>query len=111
MNCHYWKTTHCQTDYLPSDVQAAPARATVREAVELAVLTACDTVMLIKDLPLVSGDGSQLPFRDHSYLGLVAVFDQYLLEDRRSVLDLSIHMRRKSCIGIEKALTPRAQTV
>ena len=73
--------TRCQTDYLPSDIQAAPARATIRAVVELAVLTSCDSVELVKELPLARGPASQLSFRSHPYLGLVAVFDQYAIED------------------------------
>jgi len=81
--CHHWAMTRCQTDYLPSDIQAAPARATVQAVVELAVLTFCDSVTLIKDLPLARGHGSQLSFRDHPYLGIVAVFDQYVIGDQK----------------------------
>lgn len=81
-NCHHWATTHCQTDYLPSDIQAAPARATIRAVVELAVLRACDSVKLVKELPLARGHGSQLSFRDHPFLGSVAVFDLYEIEDQ-----------------------------
>lgn len=81
--CHHWATTRCQTDYLPSDIQAAPARATIQAVVELAVLTSCDSVTLIRDLPLARGHGSQLSFRDHPYLGIVAVFDQYMIDDHK----------------------------
>ena len=80
-NCHHWAMTRCQTDYLPSDIQAAPARATIRAIVELAVLTSCDSVKLVKGFPLARGAASQLSFRSHPYLGLVAVFDQYVVED------------------------------
>lgn len=79
--CQQWAVTRCQTDYLPSDVQAAPARASIRAVVELAVLSGCDSVKLVKDLPLARGKGSQLSFRDHPYLGLAAVFDQFVIDD------------------------------
>jgi hypothetical protein len=53
--CQQWTVTRCQTDYLPSDVQAAPARASIRAVVELAVLAGCHSVKLVKDLPFPVG--------------------------------------------------------
>lgn len=82
LECRHWSVTRCQTDYLPSDVQAAPARASIRAVVELAVLSGCDTVTVAKDLPLARGRGSQLSFRDHPYLGISAVYDQFLIDDQ-----------------------------
>jgi hypothetical protein len=75
--------TRCQTDYLPSDVQAAPARASIRAIVELAVLSGCDSVKLVKNLPIARGNGSQLSFREHPFLGTVAVFDQFVIEEHK----------------------------
>jgi len=69
--------------FFPSDVQAAPARASIRAIVELAVLSGCDSVKLVKDLPLARGNGSQLSFREHPFLGTVAAFDQYVIEDHK----------------------------
>ena len=80
-NCQNWPLTRCQTDYLPSDVHATPARATIRAVVEMAALSGCDSVQLVNDLPLARGRGSQLSFRDHPFLGLVAAYDQYVIED------------------------------
>ena len=82
LECQHWSATRCQTDYLPSDVQAAPARATIRAIVELAILSGCDSVTIVKDLPLARGRGSQLSFRDHPYLGTSAVYDQFLINDQ-----------------------------
>ena len=84
-DCQRWSLTRCQTDYLPSDVQAAPARASIRAIVELAALSGCDSITMVKELPLARGLGLQLSFREHPYLGLVAVYDQYLIEDDKSV--------------------------
>ena len=77
-----WSVTRCQTDYLPSDVQAAPARVSIRAVVELAVLSGCDSVKVVNDLPLARGCGSQLSFRDHPYLGISAVYDQFVINDQ-----------------------------
>ena len=83
LECQHWLVTRCQTDYLPSDVQAAPARASIRAVVELALLSGCDSVTVTKDLPLVTGRGSQLSFRDHPYLGISAVYDQFLIDEQK----------------------------
>ena len=85
-----WPLIYCQTDYLPSDVQAAPARASIRAIVELAALSGCDSIETVKELPLARGLGLQLSFRDHPYLGLVAVYDQFAMEDDKSVTLLSL---------------------
>lgn len=86
--CQHWSLTRCQTDYLPSDVQAAPARASIRAVVELAALSGCDSITIAKELPLARGLNLQLAFRDHPYLGLVAVYDQFVLEDAKSVTSI-----------------------
>lgn len=78
IECQKWFATPCQTDYLPADVLAAPARASVGAIVQLAVLGGCDSVEIVSDFPLVKGRGAQLSFREHPYLGCIAVFDQYL---------------------------------
>lgn len=52
---------------------------------ELAALSGCDSISVVKGFPLARGLGLQLSFRDHPYLGLVAVYDQYLIEDDESV--------------------------
>ena len=83
--CQNWSLTRCQTDYLPTDVQAAPARASIRAVVELAALSGCDSITIVKGLPLARGFSLQLCFRDHPYLGLVAVYDQFVIEDDTSV--------------------------
>ena len=83
--CQQWSLTRCQTDYLPSDVQAAPARASIRAVVELAALSGCDSIQMVENFPLARGLSLQLSFRDHPYLGLVAVYDQFVIEDDKSV--------------------------
>ena len=72
-----------QTDYLPGDVQDAPARARIQVVVELAVLNGCDSVELSKDLPLTLGHDSQLSFRDHPYVGFLAVSDRFVIDDHQ----------------------------
>lgn len=86
--CQHWPLTRCQTDYLPSDVQAAPARASIRAIVELAALSGCESIKMVKELPLARGLGLQLCFRDHPYLGLVAVYDQFVIEDAKRLSDI-----------------------
>ena len=71
----------CQTDYLPADLQAAPARANVKVIVELAILCGCDDVVTSPgSFPTLSGHGMQLTFRPHPYLGDTATFDRNLAE-------------------------------
>ncbi len=53
---------------------------------ELAALSGCDSIKMVKGLPLARGLGLQLSFRDHPYLGLVAVYDQFVIEDDKSVI-------------------------
>lgn len=53
---------------------------------ELAALSGCDSIKIVKELPLARGFSLQLSFRDHPYLGLVAVYDQIMLEDAKSVM-------------------------
>ena len=84
--CQYWPLTRCQTDYLPSDVQAAPARASIRAVVELAALSGFDSIKTVKGFPLARGINLQLSFRDHPYLGLVAAYDQFVIEEHKSVI-------------------------
>lgn len=80
MNRRQWFVTPCQTDYLPADVLAAPARGSVRAIVELAALAGCDSVQTDGNYPLITGHGTQLSFRGHPSLGPVAVFDQVPLD-------------------------------
>ena len=84
--CQNWSLTRCQTDYLPADVQAAPARASIRAVVELAALSGCDSITMVNGIPLARGLSLQLSFRDHPYLGLVAVYDQYVIEHDELVM-------------------------
>lgn len=67
------------TDYLPADVQAAPAAAELRCLAILAVIA--DTNATIEPMSnrfiRVSADSSQLVFRDHPILGPVAAYEAY----------------------------------
>lgn len=67
------------TDYLPADVQAAPAAAELRCLAILAVIA--DTNATIEPTSnrfiRVSADSSQLVFRDHPIMGAVAAYEAY----------------------------------
>lgn len=67
------------TDYLPADVQAAPAAAELRCLAILAVIA--DTNATIEPASnrfiRVSADSSQLVFRDHPVMGAVAAYEAY----------------------------------
>ena len=64
----------CNTDYLPSDVQAAPAVGTIETIVTLAALAGCDDIEMVDKYPVARGNNMQLSFIDHPSLGLVASF-------------------------------------
>ena len=69
------------TDYLPADIQAAPAAAELRCLAILAVIA--DSNAIIESagpnsrFVTVSADSSQLGFRDHPSLGAVAAYEAY----------------------------------
>lgn len=67
------------TDYLPADIQAAPAAAELRCLAILAVIA--DTNATIEPASnrfiRVSADSSQLVFRDHPVMGAVAAYEAY----------------------------------
>jgi hypothetical protein len=77
---YYWETRPSATDYLPADVQAAPASASVLCLVFLALLADTDVVIDYKEggrFVLVQGATSQLTIREHPILGPVAVYETY----------------------------------
>ena len=79
-NPYFWGTRPSATDYLPADVQAAPASASVLCLVFLALLADTDTVIDYKEgsrFVRVQGATSQLTIRDHPILGPVAVYENY----------------------------------
>ena len=83
MHCRHWPKVFCQTHNLPSDVQAAPARATVKAVVELAVLNGCGTLHLSSQgYPLAVGRSAQLTFKEHPSLGLAAIFDRFAFQEQ-----------------------------
>ena len=84
LNLNYEKTSEsnlsvqpCQTDYLPSDIQAAPAFATIEAIVNLACFAGCDTIEMVNSFPRCSGPSSQLEVRVHPQLGTIASYDQF----------------------------------
>lgn len=46
----------CNTDYLPSDVQAAPAVGTIETIVTLAALAGCDDIAVVDKYPVARGN-------------------------------------------------------
>jgi hypothetical protein len=70
-------TMDCETDYLPDDVQAAPAYATINDVLLLAMLAGCHTVTEADEGPRARGPNIQLDFRTHPFLGVVAVYQHY----------------------------------
>lgn len=76
---HIFPLIRCDTDCLPSDLQAAPALGTIEAVVKLAADAGCDSIEIVQGLPLGRGHNVQLTFRDHPYLGLVAVFERFPL--------------------------------
>jgi hypothetical protein len=76
----FWETVTSATDYLPADVQAAPASGDVMCLAYLAAL-ADEHCIMEPDKSgrfiLVRGKQSQLSFRDHPLLGPVALYELY----------------------------------
>lgn len=66
------------TDYPPSDLQAAPALGTIRAVVELVALADCDRIERVDDYLMLRGANMQLSFRNHPALGTVAVCQSLL---------------------------------
>jgi hypothetical protein len=73
-------TRLCSTDYLPNDIQAAPAYATVDILSILALVAGCRSLELSHEFPVVRGPYTQLDFRPHPALGVVAVYQRYLTD-------------------------------
>jgi hypothetical protein len=65
------------TDYLPSDIQAAPAIGTIETIVVLATLAGCENIDILDNFPVARSENLQLSFRDHPLLGLIAIFQQF----------------------------------
>lgn len=76
-----WPLVQRVTDYLPTDIQAAPAAAELRCLTILAVIAdanaSIDTSGPGDRFYRVSADSSQLVFRDHQALGTVAAYEAY----------------------------------
>jgi hypothetical protein len=65
------------TDYLPSDIQAAPAVGTIETIVTLAAIAGCDSVDVIDGFPVARSGNIQLSFREHPSFGPVANFQVF----------------------------------
>lgn len=72
-----FQTLPCATDYLPTDVQAAPAYASVESLVIMALLAGCDKIQPAEGFLRATGPNLQLDFRSHPTLGIVATYQHY----------------------------------
>ncbi|KAK5116254.1 hypothetical protein LTR62_008581 [Meristemomyces frigidus] len=85
------------TDYLPADVQAAPAAAELRCLILLAIMSDYPATIEGRGRTMKAvGPGMQLTLREHPILGLVAAFESFEeknlsgdLQRRPEVLDLA----------------------
>ena len=83
-------TLPCATDYLPTDVQAAPAYASVESLVIMALLAGCENIQPAEGFLRATGPDLQLEFRSHQTLGIVAAYQHYFSTEERGV-DNSSH--------------------
>jgi hypothetical protein len=67
----------CHTDYLPSDIQAAPAVGNIQSIIILAAFAGCGTMEMVGGYPIVRGGNLQVSFREHPLLDPVAVFQSF----------------------------------
>jgi hypothetical protein len=72
-----FETLPCATDYLPTDIQAAPAYASVESLVIMALLAGCDNIQPAEGFLRATGPNVQLDFRSHATLGVVAAYQHY----------------------------------
>ena len=70
------KREPCGADYLPSEVQAVPAYASVECLLFLSAAAGCDTLEMRDHYPQASGPTSHLAISIYPYLGPVALFQQ-----------------------------------
>ncbi|PGH05250.1 hypothetical protein AJ79_06861 [Helicocarpus griseus UAMH5409] len=52
----------CQTDYLPSDIQAAPAIGTIETIIMLAAFAGCDSIEMVNGYPVAKEENLQVRF-------------------------------------------------
>jgi hypothetical protein len=67
----------CNTDYLPSDVQAALAVGTIESILTLTAFASCNDIEMVDNYLVAWGNNLQLSFQEHPLLGLVAVFQNF----------------------------------
>ena len=83
-------TLSCATDYLPEDIQAAPAYASVESLVIMALLAGCENIQPAETFLRATGPNLQLEFRPHQTLGIVAAYQHYFSTEERDI-DNSAH--------------------
>ncbi|KAH7400500.1 hypothetical protein BKA64DRAFT_671972 [Cadophora sp. MPI-SDFR-AT-0126] len=69
-------------DYLPSEIQAVPAFASIGSIIVLAAVAGCDELAISPEsgYPLMSGPNLQVHFRRDPFLGTVVTFERYDLD-------------------------------
>lgn len=72
-----FETLPCATDYLPTDVQAAPGYASVESLVIMALLAGCEKIQGSEGFLRATGPNLQLEFQSHATLGVVATYQHY----------------------------------
>jgi hypothetical protein len=72
------KSYPINTEYIPSDIAAAPASGTIGSIVVLGVLAGCDQIDLVDGLPNLRGEHLSLNMREHPTLGLLAVCQTFI---------------------------------
>jgi hypothetical protein len=96
---HQFATMDCETDYLPDDVQAAPAYATINDVVLLAMLAGCHTLTEADEGLRARGPNIQLDFRTHDSLGVVAVYQHYGVPAKISFDQRQLKSVMQSAVG------------
>lgn len=72
-----FNTLPCQTDYLPSDFQSAPARITVEMLALFAGTAGCDKMEFVNGYPQLTGPSLQVDIRQHAQIGPVASYELF----------------------------------
>jgi hypothetical protein len=69
-----FQTTECRTDYLPNEVQAAPAYASLEALLFLSIAVGCTSYSITERNVAALGPGVQLQMRDNQTIGKLRYF-------------------------------------
>lgn len=75
----------CNTDYIPSDIPAAPATGSIESLVLLGALAGADDVTIADTLPIARGNHMLMSFRYHPTLGLISVCQMFATQQTYAV--------------------------